>query len=169
MRDYYIEKIMPAYQSEVDLRVMVSSYDQKLQFALQEMKEENRIFDKLQNALNDNDLKLMKSKQTQELHQDTINRGREQLKQLEEQLQAQQTEVLRMQTTIDDAAVDLGFHKQLLVEYEIKKKQEEAELEQKMLIDSEMCDLETKKSGFQCSEPSNLSERASLSRSRRSI
>ena len=84
MRDYYIEKIMPAYQSEVDLRVMVSSYDQKLQFALQEMKEENRIFDKLQNALNDNDLKLMKSKQTQELHQDTINRGREQLKQLKE-------------------------------------------------------------------------------------
>ena len=53
-----------------------------------------------------------------------------------------------MQTHIDDAAVDLEFHKQLLVEYEIKKKQEEAELERKMLIDSEVCDLETKKSGF---------------------
>ena len=63
MLDYYTNKIMPEYCNEVKLRGMVQNYDQKLQWAKQEMKEENRVFGLLQNAQNDNSLKLMKAKQ----------------------------------------------------------------------------------------------------------
>ena len=61
---------------------------------------------------------------------------------------------------VDEAIVDLEYHLELLKEYEIKKKQEEAEMERKMLLDSDVCDLETKKSFAPGSEVVDLSELA---------
>ena len=66
MLNFYNKKIKPVYCGEADLRMTVQKYEMKLQDANFSIKEEQRYHELLQNTMNDNRLKMMRTDQSRD-------------------------------------------------------------------------------------------------------